>query len=252
MTLEKRIQRSAAELGNLLRQAEKKHRRFLKRRDAKFLRNNYLPGLILRGDLPKPGDLWFSDGVPIGFSIFNPSDTDTHAIISAFNNKAASQHEIHHLFSSDNGKPYNPLTKLHEERLKLRAEAIADQLGVPEKSSELYAHLCVLHSDLSLTHAVAKAASVHGNPVAIPLDNGKPFKSIGLRRAKATHKLSHELTRQVYKALEQIDSKLNAVLEIHGPEAIFQNPTSKIVFNVEISRIGNKFCNQVHYVIKAD
>lgn len=36
MTLQQRIQESAAELGRLLRQAEKQHRRFLKRRDAKM------------------------------------------------------------------------------------------------------------------------------------------------------------------------------------------------------------------------
>ncbi len=104
---------------------------------------------------------------------------------------------------------------------------------------------------LKLAKAFAKATSVHGTQSYVPLDNGKPFKPIGLRRAKATHRLSTELTQQVHKAVEQIDSKLNAVLEIHGTEAVFQNPASKIVFNIEISRINGKLCNQVHYVIKA-
>jgi len=182
MTLQQRIQQSATELGNLLRQAEKKHRRFLKRRDAEFFRKHYCPKRLFSEELPKPRDIWFPEGSPIGFSIVVPSDTDTRAITSAFV-KAASQHNTQH---------------------------------------------------------------------ALIADNGKPFKTIGIRRAKATHKLHSELTRQVYKALEQIDSKLNAVLEIHGTEAVFQNPASKIVFNIEISRVGNKFCNQVHYVIKAD
>ena len=58
MTLEKRIQQSAAELGNLLRQAEKKHRRFLKRRDAKM-------------QSISPQTPWTPDGHPLVFIVYD-------------------------------------------------------------------------------------------------------------------------------------------------------------------------------------
>lgn len=53
MTLQQRIQESAAELGKLLRQAEKQHRRFLKRRDAR-----------MRVSTP-----WTPDGHPLVFIV---------------------------------------------------------------------------------------------------------------------------------------------------------------------------------------
>jgi hypothetical protein len=53
MTLQQRIQDSAAELGKLLRQAEKQHRRFLKRRDAR-----------MRVSTP-----WTPDGHPLVFIV---------------------------------------------------------------------------------------------------------------------------------------------------------------------------------------
>lgn len=85
----------------------------------------------------------------------------------------------------------------------------------------------------------------------IPFDNGKAF-AIDNKTAVLAHARYGALARQINSVVEQIDSKLNAVLEIHGTEAIFQDPASKIVFYVEISRIGDKLGNQVKYVIKAD
>lgn len=199
MNLQKRIQQSASELGKLLRQAEKQHRRFLNLRDRKIMRKHYCPKRLFCEELPKPGDIYPTDGLPIGFSIVVPTNAGRDGLIA-------------------------DLATTRRQAARVRR----------------------------IAQDIARAVRDQGNPIAIPMDNGKPFKPIGLRRAEATHKLSTELTQQVHKAVDQIDSKLNAVLEIHGTEAVFNNPASKIVFNVEISRIGNKFCNQVHYVIKAD
>jgi len=191
MTLQQRIQQSAAELGKLLRQAEKQHRRFLKRRDARMH--------ALYPCTPEGHHLQvIPDHVPI--HIFHRG-------------------EYSHTASNKYHLPQSPIEVKVDSRV------------------------CAL--------AVQRALEAHGIEHEIPFDNGKAF-AIDNKTAALAHARYGAIARQINSIVEQIDSKLNAVLEIYGTKAFLDNPASKVVFNVEIRRIGDKFSSQVQYVIKAD
>lgn len=101
------------------------------------------------------------------------------------------------------------------------------------------------------------------------LDKGKPFtrkailkdphnpkaeqeerKEISLPYANNAHALSRAISLQIDDVAEQITSKLHAFFEVHGSEAVLQNPTGKIVFNIELSRVDNKLGNKVYHVVE--
>ena len=113
------------------------------------------------------------------------------------------------------------------------------------------------------------------NPSRLRVDSGKPFmkrtfdkvgKELKKRQetaasktteiseadAKRAHQISSDLGRQMDRVTEQILSKLHAILEIQGIEHFLKNPASKIVFNVEISRVNDQLYNVVQHVIEVD
>lgn len=75
-------------------------------------------------------------------------------------------------------------------------------------------------------------------------------KEISLPYANNAHALSRAISLQIDDVAEQITSKLHAFFEVHGSEAVLQNPTGKIVFNIELSRVDNKLGNKVYHVVK--
>jgi hypothetical protein len=117
MNLQKRIQQSAAELGKLLRQAEKKHQRILKRRDAK-----------MKSISPK------APWVPDGHLLVIPDHVPINIHFRGEYSHTVSKDDA--LFLLDNGKPFKPIG--------LRQDATRDEnlnhdflsaLGIPEASS---------------------------------------------------------------------------------------------------------------------
>jgi len=77
-------------------------------------------------------------------------------------------------------------------------------------------------------------------------------KEISLPYANNAHALSRAISLQIDDVAEQITSKLHAFFEVHGSEAVLQNPTGKIVFNIELSRVDNKLGNKVYHVVETD
>lgn len=120
ITPQQRIAQSAAELGKLLRQAEKQHRRFLSRRDAK--RQSIAP--------------WTPEGHPLVFVVQSPHsidvELDARKVAQAVH-KAARVHgtEVH--VPWDNGKPFS--SSEQAELAQFRAESARTGVLRPQAES---------------------------------------------------------------------------------------------------------------------
>lgn len=80
----------------------------------------------------------------------------------------------------------------------------------------------------------------------------KHFTEIDKADAIEAHRLASAINKQMDDVMQQIHSKLHAILEIYGVEAVLKDTAGKIVFNVEISRVQDKLCNKVHHVVEID
>ncbi len=224
MNLQKRIQQSAAELSKLLSQAERKHQRFLKLRDREIMHKHYCPKRLFCEELLKPGDIYSTDGLPIGFSIVVPTNAGRDGLVADLATRRRQEARVRSVAQDiaravrdqsnpvaiplDNGKSFNPLDK---GDILARAVATVDGL--------------------------LPAISLFG---------------ISSKQSKTSSKLRNTITRIICDVVEDIHCKLYAFLEINGTKAFIEDPACKIVFNVEISRDGYKLCDKVHYMVKAD